>query len=378
MRILFSCTAGDGHFAPVVPLATAFADAEHQVVFATAASCTERVAAAGFGNLPAGPGVEEIADQMAAFRIRIQVVPPHERRPETFAYRFATLDAPAKLDALLSAATAWQPDLIVHETADLAAPPVAAALGVPSAQHSFGRLLPHACLERAAPLTAPLWEHLGLEPDPFSGEYRGPYIDICPPSFQDASPPDDTPVLHLRPTTRGAGDPLWRERLTGERPVVYVTLGTVFNDAARFSTILIGLADIDATVLATIGRNNDPAELGQLPENVTVERYVPQANVLPLCDVAVGHGGSGSTLGALAHGLPMLLLPHAADQFENAQACAALGAARVLMPDELTEEAVASAVSALLEESGARAAAERLAQEIAAMPTPAEVAAALL
>ena len=59
-----------------------------------------------------------------------------------------------------------------------------------------------------------------------------------------------------------------------------------------------------------------------------VERYVPQADVLPLCDVAVGHGGSGSTLGALAHGLPMLLLPHGADQFENAQACAALGVAR--------------------------------------------------
>jgi UDP:flavonoid glycosyltransferase YjiC (YdhE family) len=347
-------------------------------VFATAANCTERVAAAGFANLPAGPGVDELAEQMAAFRIRIQEIPPHERRPETFAYRFATLDAPAKLDALLFEATAWQPDMIVHETADLAAPPVAAALGVPSAQHSFGRVLPHACLERAAHLTAPLWERLGLEPDPLSGEYRGPYIDICPPSFQDASPPDGTRVLHLRPATPGAGDPAWRERLAGERPVVYVTLGTVFNDADRFGTILMALADVDATVLATIGRNNDPTELGQLPANVIVERYVPQADVLPLCDVAVGHGGSGSTLGALAHGLPMLLLPSAADQFENAQACAVLGAATVLMPNELTAEAFASAVDALLEESGARAAAEQLAQEIAAMPTARQVAAELL
>jgi UDP:flavonoid glycosyltransferase YjiC (YdhE family) len=378
MRILFSCTPGDGHFTPLIPLAKASADAGHQVVFATAASSTERVAAAGFDNLPAGPGVDEIAEQMAAFRIRIQRVPPHERRPETFAYRFATLDAPAKLDDLLSEATAWQPDLIVHETADLAAPPVAAALGVPSAQHSFGRLLPHACLERAAPLTALLWERLGLEPDPLSGEYRGPYIDICPSSFQDASPPDGTRVLHLRPATRGAGDPAWRERLAGERPVVYVTLGTVFNDADRFSTILTALGDVDATVLATIGRNNDPAEFGQLPANVIVERYVPQADVLPFCDVAVGHAGSGSTLGALAHGLPMLLLPHAADQFENAQACAVLGAATVLMPNELTPEAVVLAVSALLEDSGARAAAERIAQEIAAMPSARQVVADLL
>ena len=104
---------------------------------------------------------------------------------------------------------------------------------------------------------------------------------------------------------------------------------------------------------------------------------MPQADVLPFCDVAVGHAGSGSTLGALAHGLPMLLLPHGADQFENAQACAALGVAKVLMPDALTAEAVASAVTALLAESGARAAAGVIAQEIAAMPTPQEVVAAL-
>ena len=154
MRVLFSCTAGDGHFTPLVPLARAFADGGHEVAFATAADFAERVAAAGFAALPAGVSLRELRPQMEAFWIRIQQVPPHERRPETFAYRFATLDAPAKLDALLVEATAWQPDLIVHETADLAAPPVAAALGVPSAQHSFGRLLPHACLERAAPLTA--------------------------------------------------------------------------------------------------------------------------------------------------------------------------------------------------------------------------------
>ena len=131
-------------------------------------------------------------------------------------------------------------------------------------------------------------------------------------------------------------------------------------------------------MLTTIGRNNDPAELGPLPANVIVERYVPQADVLPFCDVAVGHGGSGSTLGALAHGLPMLLLPHGADQFENARACAVLGVAQVLMPDALTAEGVASAVRALLAEPAPRAAAGHVAQEIAAMSTPQEVVAALL
>ena len=141
--------------------------------------------------------------------------------------------------------------------------------------------------------------------------------------------------------------------------------------------ILTALAEVDATVFTTIGRNNDPTELGPLPANVIVERYVPQADVLPFCDVAVGHGGSGSTLGALAHGLPMLLLPHGADQFENARARRVLGVAEVLMPDALTAEAVASAVRASAEPAP-RAAAGHVAQEIAAMSTPQEVAAALL
>jgi UDP:flavonoid glycosyltransferase YjiC (YdhE family) len=377
VRVLFSCTAGDGHFTPLVPLARAFASDGHEVAFATAADFAERVTAAGFAGLPAGVSLRELRPQMEAFWIRIEQVPPHERRPETFAYRFATLDAPAKVDALLTEATAWQPDLIVHETADLAAPPVAVSLGVPSAQHSFGRLLPQACLDLAAPVTALMWERLGLEPDPWSGLYRGPYIDICPPSFQDASPPDGTRILQLRPATPGAADAAWRERLVGDRQVVYVTLGTVFNDPARFSTILAALGDVDATVLATIGRDNDPTDLGHLPENVIVERYVPQADVLPLCDVAVGHAGSGSTLGALAHGLPMLLLPHGADQFENARACADRGAATVLMPTELTGASVASAVTSLLTDPAPRAAAAQLGREIADMPTPAEVVAAL-
>ena len=139
-----------------------------------------------------------------------------------------------------------------------------------------------------------------------------------------------------------------------------MTLGTVFNHTARFTTILAALGEVGATVLTTIGRNNDPAELGPLPENVIVERYVPQAEVLPLCDVAVGHAGSGSTLGALAHGLPMLLLPHGADQFENARACAERGLAPVLMPDALTAGGVASAVKGLLANPPPRAAAGHL------------------
>jgi UDP:flavonoid glycosyltransferase YjiC (YdhE family) len=70
----------------------------------------------------------------------------------------------------------------------------------------------------------------------------------------------------------------------------------------------------------------------------------------------------------------MLAVPHAADQFENAAATAAAGAARVVMPDELSESAVRDAARALLDDPSYRDAARTIAAEIAAMPDAAQVA----
>jgi UDP:flavonoid glycosyltransferase YjiC (YdhE family) len=91
----------------------------------------------------------------------------------------------------------------------------------------------------------------------------------------------------------------------------------------------------------------------------------------------VSHAGSGTFLGALARGVPQLCLPQAADQFRNAEGGLRAGAVLALRPDETTAEAVGSAVRRLLSEPGFREAAGRVAAEIAAMPSPAAVAAEL-
>ena len=284
------------------------------------------------------------------------------------------IEAPAKLAELLGVAAEWAPDLIVHEPCELAAPIVAAALGVPSAQHAFGRLVPIECFERADPEIHALWASQGLAPEPLCGAFRGAYVDICPPGLRTESVPDGVPVVELRPAARDAASAApaaWRDGMP-ERRTVYVTLGTRthFTDLARFRLVLDAISDLDCNVIATIGTHNDPAVLDPLPANATVERYIPQAEVFPIADAAVTHGGSGSTLGALAYGLPLLLLPQGADQFSNASACAAAGAARFLMPDEVTPEAVRAGVVALLEDRACRQGAERLAREIAGMPSP--------
>jgi UDP:flavonoid glycosyltransferase YjiC (YdhE family) len=79
--------------------------------------------------------------------------------------------------------------------------------------------------------------------------------------------------------------------------------------------------------------------------------------------------------GALAHGLPSLALPESADNFTNATLLAEAGAAQVLMPRELTGAAVRSSLRTVLGAVTYRQRAPRLADETAAMPSPADVAA---
>ncbi len=146
------------------------------------------------------------------------------------------------------------------------------------------------------------------------------------------------------------------------------------NELSLFRTLLDGLAGLDVNVVATIGRGNDPAELAPLPANALVERYVPQSFLLAHAGVVVAHGGSGSILATFAAGLPTLLVPQGADQFENAGRCADLGAGLVLMPGEVTGDAVRDAVAMLLEDPAYRGGALDLAAEVAAMPEPRDVA----
>ena len=345
MRVLFSCTATEGHVAPLVPLARAFADLGHDVAFATAPAFEARLRSDGFETLAAGLDQSQIKERMQEYRPRLLEVPPAERRPVAYTSRFAYVEAPTKLPGLLRAAEDWRPELLVHDASELAAPPVAASLGIPSVNQGFGQVIPAACHERAADAVRALWDAVGLAPEPWNGMYRGAYVDICPPSLAGETVPNGTPTYPRRPATptRTGSQPPWQPAHPG-LPNVYVTFGTVLDEADVLRLLLDALATVDCNVLMTVGRGGDPASLEPWPPNATIERFVPQADVLPHCSAVVSHGGSGTTYGALAHGLPLLLLPHAADQFENAGAARAAGVAEVLMPHEIETTAVRSAV----------------------------------
>ena len=172
---------------------------------------------------------------------------------------------------------------------------------------------------------------------------------------------------------RVAGLPGWVADLPA-RPTIYVTMGTVFNKSAEvFGTVLEGLRDEDVNVIVTVGETGDPALLGPQPDNVHVERFIPQSQLLPHCDLLVSHAGSGAMVGALAAGVPMLAVPQGADQFVNAEAIVRFGAGLRLLPAELTAVAVRDATRQLLTDRRFADVARAEQAAIREMPTPESV-----
>jgi UDP:flavonoid glycosyltransferase YjiC (YdhE family) len=371
MRVLCSSTPMEGVFAPFVPLGRALLAAGHEVLVATGPDLVERVAREGFATSVAGPTAMEGA--MAAMDDPAVVNGAEGESWHFGGAMFGGAIAPAKLPALRTLADEYQPDLVVHPPVDLAAPLLAAERDLPSVTYGFGQLLEPQLVAAFAERVEDLWRQAGLVPDPAAGLYRSCYLDPCPPRLRLDRSPVASIVQPIRPEVPGealAVLPSWFDRL-GERPVVYLSLGTVpfFNQPDKFRTLLAALAHDDIDLVVTVGELNDPSVLADQPSNVHTERWLPLAPLLPRCDAVVCHAGSGTTLAALASGLALVLVPQGADQFTNATACQRAGVARVLAPEDLTSAAVRDCVAAILEaDSPERAAANRVAAEIADMP----------
>lgn len=206
----------------------------------------------------------------------------------------------------------------------------------------------------------------GLPPDPeLTMLDRHLVLSPFPPSFRNPHFPLPAHTFLFRQAA--AVSPV---DATSRTPTVYFTLGTVNNTTDMFSRVLAELQDLPTDVVVTVGERVDPAAFGPLPDHVRIEQFVPQEVLLPQCDLVVSHGGSGSLMGAFAHGLPSVLIPLGADQPYNAQRCVELGTAQVLDPVTLTPEEVRTTVSAVLADGAYRRAAERVREEINALPGP--------
>ncbi|MDQ6725637.1 MAG: glycosyltransferase [Actinomycetota bacterium] len=376
MKVLCTCLPGHGHFNPMLALAQGLARAGHEIAFATAADFCPHIEGTGFPAFPAGL---PLARQMEEARRRYPEqdgLKAMERFEQFVPRMLGGVAAPARAADLVPLVDRWRPDLLVHDETEFAGPLAAARAGIPWADQSVGILRPLAMARLAGETLAPLCREYGADVGPFGGMFRYLYIDVAPPSLQ-SSEIAEVAVAHavqnatIEPGAEGESLPEWVPRLPPDRPVVYVSLGTVFNARARdvFAAVLEGLRSEPVTAVLTIGTDNDPADFGPQPDHVHIERFIPQSLLLPYCDAVVNQGGT-AILPILAHGLPLLVLPQGANQFHNAQACVTAGVGRQLLPGEVSPDAVRRDVRALLDDPGLREAARRVQGELADMPGP--------
>lgn len=371
VRLLFSFAGGNGHFQPLVPVAAAAQAAGHLVAVTGRPRMARTVEAAGFTF------VATEADRGPPERLPLREL-DSEREDRVLRDGFAGWLARDRQVGLFALCAEWPPDLVVCDETDFGAMIVAERLGLPYAAvlviaaGSFIFIRPELVAEPLDRLRA---EH-GLPPDPdLAMLSRYLVLSPVPPSFRDPTCPLPATVHPFRSFGPGPADdtvPRWAADPSGA-PVVYATLGTVFNmeSGDLFARMLAGLRDLPVEVIVTVGPEIDPEEFGPQPGNVHIERYVAQSSVLPHCSLVVSHGGSGSVIGALAHGVPLVLVPMGADQPLNAARCEALGVARVLDALAATPKSIGQAVSGVLADPSYRRAAERIRDEYAALPGPA-------
>jgi UDP:flavonoid glycosyltransferase YjiC (YdhE family) len=379
MRALFTVRPGLGSLHPLVPIARATERAGHEVVFATARSFVSRVEQAGFRCIAAGldstdHDAESLVPQMRGLVGR-------ERAALHWRHIFAEHAPAAMVPDLLELAREWRPEVIVRDDCEFGGCIAAERLDIPHAAVHTVAFRPHLYELIRGPLDERRAE-AGLPSDPEGAmPFRYLFLSPFPPSYLAPSVALPATTHRLRPVPFDqSGEealPEWVDRLP-DRPTVYLTLGTLFNHRSDiFRAFIEGLRDEPVNLIVTVGRDRDPAEFGPQPGHVRIERYIPQTLLFERCDLIITHGGSGTVMAALTHGLPMVIVPIAADQPENAERCAGLGVARALWPADLTADAAREAVSAVLTDASYKDAAARLRAEIAGLPGP-ERAAELL
>jgi UDP:flavonoid glycosyltransferase YjiC (YdhE family) len=405
LRILFVSLPAWGHIHLMLPLAQAFVERGDDVLWATGEDACAALESRGLPTAPTGltsadttrelnlrfPEAvlgrvrEHLAKAGAAdgvpggadleIRTGVDDVPRAARH-------FAGVVTRLMLDDLLALVHSWGPSLLIHNDLEFAGAIAAAAGGIPSVTVSDCCLLPADWVAAAAEAVAPLWKREGLEPRPYGGSYDHLYIDRCPPSLQEPdaervpAPQPMRPGVAARQIDLAALPALARDQT--QSPLVFITFGTVVDkDLSLLRTVVEALRDLDLRLVVTTDPRADPAWLGPQPANVHVAGFVGReevfAGLLARCAAAVTHGGAGTVLTGLAHGLPQVSMPRTAHQVLTAEACERAGVGVVLPPQAVSKDTIRSATERVLSIPDLSRGAQRMAAEIAQMPPPEQV-----
>jgi UDP:flavonoid glycosyltransferase YjiC (YdhE family) len=387
VRILFTTRGSSGHVGPLAPFAQACLRAGHDVLVAAQRQFGGNVERLG---LPFAPVDEPSRDEWMPLMGGFAEMDMESANRVMIGEFFAGLDVRAALPALGELVASWRPDVIVRESWEFASELLAERDGIPIIRVGLGLArLETETMQLAAPAVDRARAELGLQPDPAGKRLTAmPYMTMVPSELEDPTTPESLQIRRYRFDVEPGAEELPDWCPGNDDPLVYLTFGSVAAGAhlpyypALYRAAIEALAPLEIRILLTVGdAERDLAELGEVPSNVHVETWVPHDDVARHADVIVCHGGFGSTLGALAHGTPLVVLPlFSTDQWANGEAVARAGAGLTVaddasvrkaleVPEPATVGELARAVTSILEEPACRREAVRVADAIRALPS---------
>lgn len=160
-------------------------------------------------------------------------------------------------------------------------------LGLPALRHSLDQL------KSVSTLVLGTSQAFELPHDPDDFIYAGPL-------FNTAKPKVPSPLIEA------------------DRPNILLSFSTTYqNQAPLFSRCLRALEPLKANIIVTTGPAVDPACLiGSVTAKIIP--YAPHDEIVPWCDLVVSHGGHGTILRPIRHGVPVLCLTMGRDHPDNA------------------------------------------------------------
>lgn len=398
-RFLFTVIPALGHINPTLPVAVTLARRGHAVGYVSGADVHFAVEAEGLDFFAAGlPGIDPerstaikkmlshtgLLSNYYIYRSLIEYaresVPEMHRsielfRPDVLVADFMTYAGPLLAERMgLTWATCHPlPGLIPSRDA-----PPFTSWGLPPARNPLVRVL-YAGLRIGQagffrlfdPEINRLRAGLGLEPR------RGytatgtlsPDLILSPTCEGFEYPRRDWPrQLHLvgpAPWGRSVGTQEnfdWIEDLPRDRPVIYVSMGTVqvLRALDFFQTVVAALRDGRWHVVMSVGAAADSEWFRNLPDNFRVEQFVPHARLLPRVSAVIHHGGQGIAQDSIYHGLPAVVVPVSQDLYEIARRCTVAGVALSIPYRRLTRERLRRGIEHVLSDPGVRERTRRL------------------
>jgi UDP:flavonoid glycosyltransferase YjiC (YdhE family) len=371
VKVLFCSTGLAGHFNPLVPFIDAARARGDEVLVVVPPSLVSVVKELGLSHLESEPPDPTESKELWKRAARV----PHRQAARLLDGEFfGRLTTAAMLPAVESACHSFQPDLILREPCAYAGAVVGVRTTIPHAQVAISTAQTEwSVIDFVSPILDDF--EPGMEEVLRSTHYISRF-----PSSLDPSPFPHTLRYREEENLEDAwGNAPWTSTTM---PLLYVTLGSITGSletaAPAFRRALEAVEGLGVQVLLTTGHGFDRKLLGPLPEDTYVEPWVPQEHVFRHATAVLCHGGSGTTYGALAAGLPLVCVPMFADQRTNARLTAVAGAGFVVDVGRKSEPGfrtievedvarIRRAVIEVLSQPTFRDGAQRVANEIRAM-----------